>query len=205
MSRYRGPRIRIIRRLGHLPGLTTKTTNRKKTPGDHGTEPRRGNTRLALSDDFRNRLIEKQKLRYNYGVSEKQLVKYVQEAKRRPGSTEDNLINLLEVRLDCILFRLGFAKTIPGARQLVNHGHIIVNNKKVKTPSFECKVNDIITVREKTASKNLVNCFLGLQPETYPHLQVKKEKLEGTIITLPKRKSLNLEIDELKVIEYYSR
>jgi small subunit ribosomal protein S4 len=159
MARYTGPRVRIIRRLGLLPGLTRKNTkNRTKTPGQHGklvfTKTKQ---RSSLSDDYRERLLEKQKLRFNYGVSEKQLVSYYKEAKRRQGSTGTLLLELLEARLDCVIYRLGFAATIPAARQIVNHGHILVNGKLINIPSFICQKNDIITVKEKEKSKKLIS------------------------------------------------
>ena len=153
MSRYRGPRLRIVRRLGDLPGLTTKTTERLYPPGQHG--PAKA-TKKSSTSEYGIRLQEKQKLRFNYGVSEKQLFSYVKEARRLPGATGTLLLQLLEMRLENIVFRLGFAKTIPGARQLVNHGHITVNGKRVNIPSFQCKPNDIISVRDKSHSKALV-------------------------------------------------
>jgi len=210
MSRYRGPRIRIIRRLGQLPGLTTKTTKQTKTPGQHGKKREDTNSinrRTSLSDDFRDRLLEKQKLRYNYGLTEKQMVKYMREAKRRKGSTEINLLKLLELRLDCIVFRLGFALTIPGARQLVNHGHIVVNQQPLTIASFKCKKNDVITVTEKRNSQNVIRANLLRQPpeKTYGHLEIHPKELKGQILALPKRVDLDLQINELKVIEYYSR
>ena len=140
MVRYTGPRIRIIRRLGLLPGLTRKSTkNRTKTPGQHGKIMFTKTKRSSLSDDYRERLFEKQKLRSNYGVTEKQLISYFKEAKRKSGATGTVLLELLESRLDCVVYRLGFASTIPAARQIVNHGHILVNNKSLRIPSFICK------------------------------------------------------------------
>jgi small subunit ribosomal protein S4 len=210
MSRYRGPRIRIIRRLGQLPGLTTKTTKQTKTPGQHGKkieDTNSVNRRTSLSDDFRDQLLEKQKLRYNYGITEKQMVRYMSEAKRRKGSTEINLLKLLELRLDCIVFRLGFALTIPAARQLVNHGHIIVNEQTLTIPSFECKKNDIITVINKENSKKIVttNLLRYQDDKSCSHLELNKKELKGQILSLPKRSDIDLNINELKVIEYYSR
>jgi len=204
MSKYCGPRIRVLRRLGELPGFTTKTTTRNKTPGDHGKENKKIK-RSTLSDDYRERLLEKQKLRYNYGVSEKQLVRYMAEAKRKDGSTELNLLQLLESRLDCLVFRLGFAKTIPNARQLINHGHISINHKKIRTPSFNCNIEDKITATNKNISKKLINDALKFKTSVPEHLSLDKDAMVGTLKKLPKRESLDLEINELKVIEYYSR
>ena len=130
MSRYRGARVRIIRRLDALPGLSRKTLRRSYRPGQHGQRSRK-------PSEYAIRLEEKQKLRFNYGLGEKQLLKYIQIAKKTKGSTGLVLLQLIEMRLDNILFRLGMAPTIPAARQLVNHGHICVNGKVVSIASFQ--------------------------------------------------------------------
>jgi len=228
MGRYVGPRLRIIRRLGLLPGLTRKNTkNRTKTPGQHGKILFIKSKRSSLSDDYRERLLEKQKLRFNYGISEKQLIAYYQEAKRRQGSTGTILLELLESRLDCIVYRLGFAATIPAARQIVNHGHILVNNKAVNIPSFSCQSNDTISIKDRTQSKKLISENLDIQQKRRDliqrrmkrinltksrfhsllpkHLEIDNEKLIGKIISPVKRKDVLIRINELKVIEYYSR
>ena len=204
MSRYRGPKLRIIRRLGDLPGLTTKTTERLYPPGQHG--PSKANKKSSLSE-YGIRLQEKQKLKYNYGVSEKQLFSYVKEARRLPGATGTLLLQLLEMRLENIVFRLGFSKTIPGARQLVNHGHITVNGKRVNIPSFQCKPNDVIGVMDKSQSKTLVKDSLevanyGMIPS---HLDLDKDKLVGKINSVVTREDVNLEVNELFIVELYSR
>ena len=129
MSRYRGPRLRVTRRLGELPGLTRKASKKSNPPGQHG-QARRKRSEYAI------RLEEKQKLRFNYGVSERQLVRYVKKARAQDGSTGTNLLRLLENRLDNVCFRLGFGPTIPGSRQLVNHGLICIGDQKVTIPSY---------------------------------------------------------------------
>ena len=129
MSRYRGPRLKIVRRLGDLPGLTRKAPTRTSPPGQHGSNPKK-----PKPSQYRIRLEEKQKLRYNYGVTEKQLLRYMQRARRAKGSSGENLLQLLEMRLDNTVFRLGMAPTILAARQLVSHGHIMVNNQRVNSP-----------------------------------------------------------------------
>jgi len=228
MARYIGPRIRIIRRLGLLPGLTRKNVkNRTKTPGQHGKLVFAKTKRSSLSDDYRERLFEKQKLRFNYGITEKQLVSYYKEAKRRTGSTGTILLELLEARLDCVIYRLGFASTIPAARQIVNHGHIIVNNKMINIPSFICRSGDIITIKDRAASKKLVcdnfetqqqkrkliqrrmkrvnltkSRFHSLLPK---HLEMDSETMIGKFVSPVKRKDVLVRINELKVVEYYSR
>jgi small subunit ribosomal protein S4 len=228
MVRYTGPRIKIIRRLGLLPGLTRKSTkNRTKTPGQHGRLVFTKTKRSSLSDDYKDRLLEKQKLRYNYGVTEKQLVSYYKQAKKTRGATGSLLLELLEARLDCVVYRLGFAPTIPAARQLVNHGHILVNNRLVSISSFICQKGDSISNREKEKSKILItnnfekqqqkrkliqrrmtrinltkSRFHSLLPR---HLEVEGQTLKGIFLSPVKRKDVLLRINELKVVEYYSR
>ena len=202
MSRYRGPKLRIVRRLGELPGLTTKTTDRLYPPGQHG--PAKANKKSSTSE-YGLRLQEKQKLRFNYGVSEKQLFSYVKEARRLPGATGTLLLQLLEMRLENIVYRLGFAKTIPGARQLVNHGHLTVNGKRVNIPSFQCKPNDVIAVKDKAPSKALVKSALETANVVPSHLELDKAKLAGKINSVVAREEVNLEINELLIVEFYSR
>jgi small subunit ribosomal protein S4 len=202
MSRYRGPKLRIVRRLGELPGFTTKTTDRLYPPGQHG--PAKANKKSSTSE-YGLRLQEKQKLRFNYGVSEKQLFSYVKEARRLPGATGTLLLQLLEMRLENIVYRLGFAKTIPGARQLVNHGHLTVNGKRVNIPSFQCKPNDVIAVKDKAPSKALVKSALETANVVPSHLELDKAKLAGKINSVVAREEVNLEINELFIVEVYSR
>jgi len=153
------------------------------------------------------RLEEKQKLKFNYGLTESQLFRYVKEARRRKGVTGLILLQLLEMRLDTLCFTLGFAKTIAQARQLVNHGHITVNNKTVSIPSFQCQINDVIGIKPKATSKNLVEGNLQTikQVDLPTHLKFDKSKQEATVINYCDRNELLLNLDELLVIEYYSR
>ena len=204
MSRYRGPKLRIIRRLGKLPGLTQKTSKKGARPGQHGKTLGDGKKKTT---EYGLRLEEKQKLKFNYGITESQLYHYIKEARRRKGITGLILLQLLEMRLDTICFSLGFASTIGSARQLVNHGHIMVNNQVVNIPSFQCQINDIIGVKSKSTSKNLVENNLKvikfIDPPT--HLELNKSKLEGTVKNYCDRNELVLDLNELLVIEYYSR
>lgn len=200
MSRYRGPRLRIVRRLGSLPGLTRKDPKRAYPPGQHGQARRK-------KSEYGTRLEEKQKLRFNYGVTEKQLLRYVKKARRSTGSTGLVLLQLLEMRLDNTVFRLGFAPTIPAARQLVNHGHILVNGRRVDIASYSCRPGDIVSVRDREGSKTLVRNNLdspGLA-NIPNHLTLDKEKLSGTVTGIVEREWVALQINELLVIEYYSR
>ena len=203
MSRYRGPKLKISRRLGILPGLTTKKSNKINRPGKDGTT---GGDNKKLTE-YGVRLEEKQKLKFNYGLTESQLFRYVKEARRRQGVTGLILLQLLEMRLDTLCFTLGFAKSISQARQLVNHGHITVNKKVVNIPSFQCRLNDIIGVKEKSTSKNLIeNNVKENQVINVPaHLKFDNAKLETIVLDYCDRNDVGLELDELLVIEYYSR
>ena len=200
MSRYRGPRLRITRRLGDLPGLTRKAAKRSNPPGQHG-QARRKRSEYAI------RLEEKQKLRFNYGISERQLIRYVKKARSQDGSTGTNLLKLLENRLDNVCFRLGFGPTIPGARQFVNHGHITVNGRVTDIASFQCKAGDLVAIRERKASKKLAEAnleFPGLA-NIPPHLELDKQKMSAKVIGNCEREWVACEIKELLVVEYYSR
>ena len=200
MSRYRGPRLRIVRRLGELPGLSRKSPRRAYPPGQHG-QARRKRSEYAI------RLEEKQKLRLNYGITEKQLVRYVKKARRATGSTGQALLELLEMRLDNTVFRLGMAGTIPGARQLVNHGHILVNGKVVDIPSYQCRPGDVVSVRNRERSRRLVETnmeFPGLA-NLPSHLEFDKNTFTGKVNSVIEREWIALQINELLVIEYYSR
>jgi small subunit ribosomal protein S4 len=204
MSRYRGPKLKISRRLGTLPGLTTKKSNKINRPGKDGNANADTGKKLT---EYGVRLEEKQKLKFNYGLTESQLYRYVKEARRRQGVTGLILLQLLEMRLDTLCFTLGFAKSIAQARQLVNHGHITVNKKLVNIPSFQCRLNDIIGVKEKTSSKNLVeNNIKNNQVTDIPtHLKFDNSKLEAKVLDYCDRNDVLLQLDELLVIEYYSR
>jgi small subunit ribosomal protein S4 len=200
MARYRGPRLRIIRRLGELPGLTQKVCERNYPAGQHG--PKNKNVKES---QYAIRLKEKQKLRFNYGINERQLIKYVREARSRKGSTGEILLQILEMRLDNILFRLGFAPTIAAARQLISHGHIFVNSKHIDIPSYICKPSDTISVKEnsRTFIKKLIERIAT--NSLPPHLDVNLDKLTGTVKTVVGRDNIGISINELLVVEYYSR
>ncbi|GCL43554.1 30S ribosomal protein S4 [Dolichospermum circinale CS-1225] len=200
MSRYRGPRLRIVRRLGELPGLTRKSARRAYPPGQHG-QNRKKRSEYAI------RLEEKQKLRMNYGLTEKQMLRYVRKARRVAGSTGQVLLQLLEMRLDNTVFRMGMAPTIPAARQLVNHGHVTVNGRVVNIASYQCRAGEEVAVRNREASKKLVEANLQ-----YPglanlpsHLEFDKTKLAGKVNSIIEREWVALQVNELLVVEYYSR
>lgn len=201
MGSRTGPRLRRVRRLGTvLPGLTRKSTERRPyPPGHRGRRPRR------LSD-YAVHLAEKQKLRFHYGLTETQLRTIVYKAERMPGSPADSLATLLESRLDNVAFRLGFAPTIPSARQLVRHGHIFVNKKEVNIPSFSVAVGAQVSV--KPTSKEHPNVFEGttrgpqlLLPD---YLERSRDGLSGKMKTKPLRADIPVEFDDRLVIEYYA-
>ncbi|MBW4508084.1 MAG: 30S ribosomal protein S4 [Scytonematopsis contorta HA4267-MV1] len=200
MSRYRGPRLRITRRLGELPGLTRKSAKRAYPPGQHGQNRKK-------RSEYAVRLEEKQKLRFNYGLSEKQLLRYVRRARRVTGSTGQALLQLLEMRLDNTVFRLGMAPTIPAARQLVNHGHVTINGKVVNIASYQCRPGEVVGVRNREQSKKLVEANMqnpGLA-NVPSHLEMDKNNLVGKVNSVVEREWVALQINELLVVEYYSR
>lgn len=200
MARYRGPRLRIVRRLGDLPGLTRKSPRKAYPPGQHG-QARRKRSEYAI------RLEEKQKLRYNYGVSERQLLRYVRKARRASGSTGQVLLQTLEMRLDNTIFRLGMAPTIPAARQLVSHGHVTVNGHRVNIPSYQCRPGEVIGIRNAEKSRELVKANLqypGLA-NVPSHLELDKTQLTAKVNSVIEREWVALQINELLVVEFYSR
>ena len=200
MARYRGPRLRVVRRLGDLPGLTRKSAKRAYPPGQHGQNRKK-------RSEYAVRLEEKQKLRFNYGVTERQLLRYVKKARRAAGSTGQTLLQLLEMRLDNTVFRLGMAPTIPAARQLVNHGHVTVNGRVVDIPSYQCRSGEEIGVRDSDRSRKLVveNLqFPGLA-NLPSHLEFDKNKMIGKVNGVIEREWIALQVNELLIVEYYSR
>lgn len=204
MSRYRGPRVKILRRFKDtlLPGLTSKQSNKKSS--NNSVQKKKTNTKKS---EYRIRLEEKQKLRFHYGVTERQLLRYVRIARRAKRSTGQVLLQLLEMRLDNIVFRLGLAPTIPAARQLVNHGHVMVNDGIVDIVSYRCKPQDTIMIKDNPRSRALVDKNLIEKKRTKlpSHLSFNSTSYIGSINQLVNRKSIGLKLKELLVVEYYSR
>ena len=200
MARYRGAKLRITRRLGDLPGLTSKKGKLTQRPGQHGSTQKKL-TQYAI------RLEEKQKLRFNYGISEKQLMNYIRQAKKIKGATGTILLQLLEMRLDNIIFRLGMAPTVASARQLVGHKHILVNNSCVSIPSYQCQPGDVIAVKDSTASKQLItnNLELPALSNVPVNLDFDKKGLKAKVLGIIEREWIALKLNELFVIEFYSR
>jgi len=204
MARYRGPRLKICRALGvDLPGLTTKIRkeHRQHPPGVHGAG------RRGKPSDYKIRLQEMQKLRFHFGVGEKQFRKYMSEAARRKGPTGENLITLLERRLDNVIWRLGFAPTIPAARQMVVHGHITLNGHKVDRPSYQIKDGMTIQIREKSLQTDFIRSRLEEATHRNPpeYMERDLETASGKMTQRPTRNDLPFDVDLQQVVEYYSQ
>lgn len=202
MSRYTGPRVKVMRALAvDLPGLSPKTSDRRPyRPGQHGNARHK-------ETEYGKRLAEKQKLRQNYGLNERQMRKLFREAARSKTNTGTKLIELLERRLDNAVYRAGFARSIPAARQLVNHGHILVDNKRVDIPSFRVRVGQTITI--KAASQQIEPVLKGVEigeRKTWenPWLNVNREQRSATVSSLPDEGALEFKLNVQLVIELYA-
>ena len=202
MARYRGPRIRMARRFGQDLGLTQnqqKVARRIQVPpGQHG---RRGRRRMS---DYGRQLLEKQKIRFTYGVFEKQLHRYMERAQQNRSATGTEFLRLLERRLDNVLYRLGFAPTRTMARQLVTHKHVLVNNKAITIPSYETSAGDIITMTQTTYEIPDVKKTMD-RAEYHVPVWMQKTGGAGTIRRIPEREDIDPGIDEQLVVEFYSR
>ena len=199
MARYTGSINRKSRRLGFSVLENGKDlAKRAYAPGQHG------NDRKKLSD-YGTQLQEKQKVRFMYGVNEKQVKKIFEEAGKIKGVHGENFLRLLESRLDNLVYRLGFATTRRGARQLVNHGHITVNGKKVDIPSYRCKVGDVIAVKEQSVNHPAIKAALEATHNRVEFVTFDENKLSGTYVRLPERSELNQEINESLIVEFYNR
>ena len=202
MARYTGPRVRISRRFG-IPifGPTKYLERRNYGPGVHGPKSRRKTT------EYGEALIEKQKLRYYYGLMEKQFRGVYEKAKNRRGVTGETMLQILETRLDNVVFHLGFANTRAAARQMVNHGHITVNGRKAAIASFALKVNDVICVKNHNVSKQLAtkNLEVAASRAVPDWLSLNKEDIKGTVMRIPTRDEIQPIANEQAVVQFYSR
>jgi small subunit ribosomal protein S4 len=202
MARYTGPRVRISRRFGvPIFGPTKYLERRNYGPGMHGPKSRRKTTEYGAG------LIEKQKLRYYYGLMEKQFRGVYEKALSRRGVTGETMLQILETRLDNVVFHLGFANTRAAARQMVNHGHITVNGRKAAIASFALKVNDVISVKNHNVSKQLATKGLEVAASrAVPDwLSLNKEELKGVVMRIPTREEIQPIANEQAVVEFYSR
>ena len=207
MARYIGPKAKLSRREG--TDLFLKSARRSleskckldSKPGQHGR------TSGARTSDYGNQLREKQKVKRMYGVLERQFRRYFAEADRRKGNTGETLLQLLESRLDNVVYRLGFASTRAEARQLVSHKAIVVNGGVVNIPSYQVKVGDVVSVREKAKKQVRIAEALSLAEQSgFPMwISVDAKKMEGSLKTLPDRSDFNQEINESLIVELYSR
>jgi len=207
MARYIGPKCKLSRREGTDLGLKSarRSLDTKckldSKPGQHGR------TSGARTSDFGGQLREKQKVKRMYGVLERQFRRYFAEAERRKGNTGENLLVLLETRLDNVVYRMGFGSTRAEARQLVSHKAILVNGQSVNIPSYQVRVNDVISVREKSKTQARIMDSVNLADGNgFPvWVSVDPKKLEGTFKSLPERSELSAEINESLIVELYSR
>ncbi|MEK3890375.1 30S ribosomal protein S4 [Bacillus sp. FSL K6-3431] len=200
MSRYTGPSWKISRRLGiSLSGTGKELEKRPYAPGQHGP-----NQRKKLSE-YGLQLQEKQKLRHMYGVNERQFKNLFVRAGKMKGKHGENFMVLLEQRLDNIVYRLGLARTRRQARQLVNHGHILVDESRVDIPSYKVAPGQVISVREKSRNLDIIKESVEATNFVPEYVSFDAEKLEGTFTRLPERSELPAEINEAFIVEFYSR
>ena len=199
MARYTGPNNKQARRVGFSILENGKDLKRPFGPGQHGKDRKRKPSNYAIQ------LQEKQKVRFMYGLNERQFKKTYQEAGKMQGIHGENLLKLLESRLDNLVYRMGFATTRRAARQLVNHGHITVNGKKVDIPSYRCKPGDVIALREQSAEHKAVKEALSKVLNRVEFVTFDDKKNTGTFVRLPERSELNPEINESLIVEYYNR
>ena len=200
MSRYTGSVYRKARRLGFSVTETGKEiAKRPNIPGQHV-----GNRGKKLSN-YGTQLQEKQKLRFMYGLTEKQFRKTFNEAGKMKGVHGEDLLKLLESRVDNLVYRIGFATTRRGARQLVNHGHITVNGKKVDIPSYRCKPGDVIAIKENDKELAIVKSTLETKNNRVEFVTYDENKMAGTYVRYPERSELNADINESLIVEFYNR
>ena len=200
MARYTGPTWKISRRLGiSLSGTGKELQKRPYPPGQHGPGQRKKLSEYGIQ------LQEKQKLRHMYGVNERQFRKTFEEAGKMAGKHGENFMILLESRLDNLVYRLGFARTRRQARQLVNHGHILVDGSRVDIPSYRVKPGQTISVREKSRNLQIIKEALEVNNFVPDYLTLDADKLEGTYTRLPERSELPADINEALIVEFYSR
>lgn len=200
MARYTGPSYKQARRVGFSIGETGKEIARRPYgPGQHGQD------RKGKLSDYGSQLKEKQKVRFMYGVNERQFRKTFEEAAKMKGIQGTNFLRLLESRLDNLAFRIGFASTRRGARQLVNHGHVTVNGKKVDIPSYRCKPGDVISLKEDDKNLKVVEEVLSKVTKRVEFITYDEGKKEATYVRLPERNELNADIDEALIVEFYNK
>ena len=199
MARYTGPNNKQARRVGFSSLENGKDLKRPYGPGQHGKDRKRKPSNYAVQ------LNEKQKVRFMYGISEKQFARLVKDAGKMKGVHGENLLILLESRLDNIVYRIGFGNTRRASRQLVNHGHITVNGKKVDIPSYRVKVGDVISICENSMEHKGIELSLANVKSRVDYINYDEKKMQATYVRFPQRSELNAEINESLIVEYYSR
>ena len=201
MARQTGPKHRICRRVGEPVCGSPKCPALKRPypPGQHGKSPRR---RVS---EYGRQLLEKQKIRAIYGVSETYLRNTFKKAARSRGRTGEIALQMLETRLDNLVYRMGFAPTLPGARQLVTHGHILVDGRKVNIPSYLVQPGQVISVSERARNLPIVAGTLEAGPPHVPYVEVNVENRSGTLLNVPAREEIPIKLNETLVVEFYAR
>ncbi len=200
MARYTGPMYKKSRRLSFSILENGKELAKKPyIPGEHGQDRRKKLSNYGVQ------LQEKQKVRFMYGLNEKQFRKTFEKAGKTKGVHGENLLKLLESRLDNLVYRIGFATTRKGARQLVNHGHVTVNGKRVDIPSYQVKPGDVIGLMENDKELAVVKASLEALQNRVDFITYDDKKMEATYVRMPERSELNADIDEALIIEYYNR
>ena len=201
MARYTGPKTKIARKFGEpIFGDDKSFEKRNYPPGQHGNTRRRGK-----KSEYAVQLMEKQKAKFTYGILERQFRNLFEKASRSKGVTGEALLQLCESRLDNVVFRFGLSPTRSGARQLVSHRHITINGSILNIPSYQVKVGDIIGVREKSKSLNIIVEAKGKDVSAYEWLSWNKDQLQGTFVTVPERLQIPENIKEQLIVELYSK
>lgn len=201
MARYIGPKTKIARKFGEaIFGDDKAFEKRNFPPGQHGNAKRR-----AKKSEYAIQLMEKQKAKYTYGILERQFRNMFKKATAAPGITGEVLLQLCEARLDNVVYRLGIAPSRSAARQLVSHKHILVNGEKVNVPSYHVKSGDVVAVREKSKSLEVIADSLANQNTVYEWLSWNSEKMEGTFVSIPERIQIPENINTQFIVELYSK
>ena len=200
MARYRGPKQKLARRFREPIFGPSKALERKPyPPGQHGQSRRRKESEYSVQ------LKEKQKAKYTYGLLERQFRNLFEKASRKKGITGENLLQFLEARLDNVVFRLGFARTRRQARQLVNHGHVMVNDRVSNIPSHQLRPGDIVEVRPKSKNLEVIQDAVTRNRRSFPHLEVDRDRLTGKFLDYPQREDIPEQIREQLIVELYSK
>lgn len=198
--RHIGPKDKLSRKYGELlSGMPNFELNKRPyPPGQHGLK-------RTKNSEYGSLLQEKQKLKHSYGIPERQFRRYFIKANKIKGPTGEILLRLLETRLDNLVYRMGFASTLPFARQLVTHGHVLVNNKKIDIPSYAVKPSVEISLKEKAQKLETVKNALKNTPQVLDYISVDKDQFKGKLVENPKREQIPVNVNERLVVEFYSR